>query len=140
MPDLHLTLDEQPDQAVLQRIIDGVRAYNFAVTGHQKPQPYGVFLLDEAGTIVGGVQASLWGNAVHIDALWVEEAYRGRGHGEALMHATEAHAMAQGKKLAYVETMSFQARPFYEKLGYEVFGQIEELADGHTFYILKKAL
>ena len=40
----------------------------------------------------------------------------------------------------YLDTFSFQARPFYEKLGYKVFGTLEDHPKGHTHYFMKKAL
>jgi hypothetical protein len=39
-----------------------------------------------------------------------------------------------------LETYSFQARPFYERLGYEVFTTIDEYPPGHAKFFLKKAL
>jgi endonuclease/exonuclease/phosphatase (EEP) superfamily protein YafD len=39
-----------------------------------------------------------------------------------------------------VLTFSFQARPFYEKFGYEVFATLEDYPPGHRKYFLRKAL
>ena len=39
-----------------------------------------------------------------------------------------------------MDTFSFQARPFYEKLGYRVFGQLPDYPRGQTRYFLAKAL
>ena len=41
-----------------------------------------------------------------------------------------------------LDTLSFQARPFYEKLGYRVYGQLEDFpaGSGHTRYYLTKTL
>src|SRR4029453_14429106 len=93
---------------------------------------FAAFLRDDTGMLRGGVEGGLWGNGLHINVLWVDEALRGQGHASALMRAAEAHGIAQGAKLVHVETMSFQARPFYEKLGYRVFGELPELAGGET--------
>ena len=35
---------------------------------------------------------------------------------------------------------SFQARPFYERLGYAVFGAVEDCPPGHTKFHLEKVL
>ena len=42
--------------------------------------------------------------------------------------------------LAYLETASFQARPFYEGLGYTVFGELAGVAEGCTLFFLRKLL
>jgi hypothetical protein len=36
--------------------------------------------------------------------------------------------------------MSFQAQPFYEKLGFSVFGTLDDLPVGHQRIFLKKNL
>ena len=40
----------------------------------------------------------------------------------------------------HLSTHSFQARPFYEKLGYEIVGEIRDNPAGHSLFFLKKAL
>jgi len=42
--------------------------------------------------------------------------------------------------LASLETASFQAREFYEKQGYEVFGELDDFPKGHTMFYMKKVL
>jgi ribosomal protein S18 acetylase RimI-like enzyme len=72
--------------------------------------------------------------------MWVAESQRGKGHGSALLRAVEQSAVKHGARLAYVETTSFQARPFYESLGYRVFGELEGIDEGHTLFFLRKDL
>jgi GNAT superfamily N-acetyltransferase len=140
MTELALELVEHPKPEDFRIILDGVRAFNRAQTGNPPPRPVAYFLRDERGQIIGGVQGSLWGRSMHIDALWVDDAQRGRGLGSKLMKAIEAYAIAHGHPLAYLETTSFQALPFYRGLGYEVFGELPEISKGETLYFLKKAL
>ena len=79
-------------------------------------------------------------SSVHIEAMWVDESHRGKGHGSALLSAVESYAASQGHLLAYLETTSFQARPFYEGLGYRVFGELAGVAEGCTMFFLRKDL
>jgi GNAT superfamily N-acetyltransferase len=99
-----------------------------------------VFLRDHEGRVVGGAMASLFGGWVHITLLWVEESLRGQGHGAELMNRVEREAMKLGCRCAHVDTFSFEARPFYERLGYEMFGVLEDYPEGHCKYFLKKRL
>jgi len=135
-----LELDEHPKPEDFRIILDGVRAFNRVQTGNEPPRPVAYFLRDESGRIVGGVQGSLWGRSVHIDALWVDDSYRGRSFGSRLMKAMEDYAVTHGHPLAYLETTSFQALPFYEGLGYEVFGELPEISAGETLFFLMKEL
>ena len=140
MSDVPIVLEEHPFEEDLQQVLDGVRRYNLEVSGHHKPRPVACFLRDEDGQIVGGVQGDLWGRSVHIAAVWVAERQRGKGYGSALIREVENYAATHGHLLAYVETTSFQARPFYEGLGYRVFGELEGIAEGCTLFFLRKEL
>jgi GNAT superfamily N-acetyltransferase len=138
MPELTFELNEHPTGEDFRLIVDGVRTFNRDRTGIEWPRPVAYFLRDGEQRIVGGVQGSLWGRSMHIEALWVDEAHRGGGHGSKLMTAIEDYAAAHGHPLIYLETTSFQALPFYEGLGYRVCGQLPEIAKGHTLFFLCK--
>lgn len=72
--------------------------------------------------------------------LWVAQAARGAGHGTRLVRDAEAYARARGAVGATLETHSFQARPFYERLGYEVFATLDGYPRGHAKFFLRKDL
>jgi GNAT superfamily N-acetyltransferase len=135
-----LQLVEHPSDDELRRLVDGVRVFNRSIVSHQPPRAVASFLRDADGNVVGGAQGDIWGSSVHIAAMWVDESHRGKGHGSALLRAVEDYAAGQGCDLAYLETTSFQARPFYEGLGYEVFGELPGIAEGCTLFFLKKNL
>lgn len=135
-----IELDEQPDAADFRVLLDGVRAFNQAQTGNKLPWPIAYFVRDEDGRILAGVQGSLWGRSMHIDGLWVSESLRGQGYGSKLMKSIEAYARSQKHPLVFLETASFQALPFYERLGYRVFGELSGVTQGHTLYYLSKEL
>jgi len=137
---LSFELDEQPEPDDLRRVVDGVRTYNKAITGNERPRAVACFLKDEQGRIVGGAHGDLWGASVHIAAMWVDDNYRGQGYGSKLLTKVEEYAASHGHRLAYLETTSFQARPFYEGLGYTVFGELPGVAVGVTLYFLRKNL
>jgi hypothetical protein len=53
----------------------------------------------------------------------------------------EQHARDQrGCIGARLDTWGFQAKPFYEALGYTVFGVLEDYPPGETEYLLAKRL
>lgn len=140
MSAVSVELDEHPSATDLRQILDGVRAFNQSVAGQAPPRSVACFLRDDNGQIAGGAHGELWGRSVHIAAMWVAESQRGKGYGSALLTAVEECAVRHGATLAYVETTSFQARPFYESLGYRVFGELEGIDERATLFFLRKDL
>lgn len=135
-----IDLQPHPSDADLARVLAGVRAFNRAAAGHEPPRPAACFLRTADGTIVGGAHGTLWQRSLHVAALWVDESLRGSGHGAALLRRLEEYAAQSGARLAYVETLSYQARPFYERQGYRLFGELEGVADGCAIFFLSKPL
>ncbi|GAB4512833.1 MAG: hypothetical protein OHK0046_12930 [Anaerolineae bacterium] len=56
------------------------------------------------------------------------------------MQRAEELAWEAGCKNAYLDTFSFQNLVFYQKHGYEIYGQLADFPPGHTRYYLKKSL
>jgi GNAT superfamily N-acetyltransferase len=77
---------------------------------------------------------------LHVGQLWVHTGLRGRGYGRQLMEAAEAEGRRLGCHSAYLDTFSFQARPFYEGCGYEVFGVLDRFPDEHQRFFMRKGL
>ncbi|HWA94583.1 MAG TPA: GNAT family N-acetyltransferase [Terracidiphilus sp.] len=94
----------------------------------------------ESGEVLGGLLGSTSYAHLHVDAVFIPESLRGLGFGKKLMCWAEEEARKRGCVGAWLDTFSFQARGFYEKLGYEVFGELADNPPGHTRYILKKSL
>ena len=98
-------------------------------------------IVDEEGNIIAGCLAIMYcWNVVAIDIIWVDEQYRGQGLGSMLLGEVEREAMEKGCHLVHLDTFDFQAKGFYEKNGYSVFGILEGCPKGHIRYYLKKTL
>jgi ribosomal protein S18 acetylase RimI-like enzyme len=82
----------------------------------------------------------LWANWLHVKTLWIDKMERGKGYGRKLTEVAERFAIERGYRNAYLSTHSFQARPLYEKLGYEVFGELEDFPPGYSKYYMRKQL
>jgi GNAT superfamily N-acetyltransferase len=98
------------------------------------------FLRNEDGEILGGALGNTWGLWLYVSDVWVDPSLRGKGYATNLMTAIEQLAIERGCLNSYLDTFSFQARPLYEKLGYKVFGTLENHPKGHSHYFLKKTL
>ena len=125
------------DTAVIR---DGLARFNVAATQHTYYSPLAIFLRDERGAVLGGALGDVWGGWLDLTFFWVAEPLRGNGYGERLLRAAEDEARAQGCQGIFLETLGFQARPFYERFGYEVFAELPDRPAGYTSYFMKKTL
>jgi ribosomal protein S18 acetylase RimI-like enzyme len=99
-----------------------------------------VFARGDGGAIIGGVCGRTSWNYLEVLFLWVDEAQRRTGLASSLMAAAEAEARKRGCGHAQVDTFSFQALGFYQKLGYREFGRLEGYPDDHRRHYLHKSL
>lgn len=98
-------------------------------------------IVDEDGSIIAGCIAKIYcWNVIYIDILWVDEKYRKSGLGTRLLNEIEAVALEEKCSLIHLDTFDFQAKDFYIKNGYEIFGVLEDCPKGHCRYYLKKKL
>ncbi|MEM7035576.1 MAG: GNAT family N-acetyltransferase [Bacteroidota bacterium] len=120
-------------------VLDQLKIHNSA----HAPVPFErlrlrLFARDENGTILGGLVGSVTFHWLKIDILWVDEKCRGKHLGAKLVKEAERMAVEVGAHSANVETTTFQARPFYEKMGYEVFAELPDYPTGASTFFLKK--
>jgi GNAT superfamily N-acetyltransferase len=120
---------------LVQTIVD---QRNIALTGRDEWYPVAFFLKDANGEVLGGLLGNIWAGWLHVGTLGVVAPMRGKGYGRQLMQRAEAYAIERECTDAFLDTFSFQARPFYEKLGYRVFGTLAEHPRGHEHYFLTK--
>ena len=98
-------------------------------------------ITDDNGNIIASCVAKMYcWNVAYIDTLWVGSEYRGQGLGARLLAEVEKTSKAKGCYLIHLDTFDFQAKEFYEKQGYEVFGVLEDCPKEHSRYYLKKVL
>ncbi|GAA0764639.1 GNAT family N-acetyltransferase [Clostridium subterminale] len=97
---------------------------------------------EKDGNVIGDINCILfycW-NTLYIDMLWIRENHRKSGHGSKLLNEVERIAREEKCTLIHLETMDFQAKDFYIKNGYEIFGELENVPNGHKRYYMRKIL
>ena len=137
------------DQRRNEYVMEQLKAYNMAhtvslIAGLDElpvAAPLEIYVLDNTGAVVGGLIGRThsireW---LEISILWVEEALRGQGLGRLVQQA-EQEAMARGCRYARLATSDFQAPGFYEKMGYTVYGKLDNCPPGTTNYYFNKTL
>jgi len=137
---LRIVSEPRASSADVEFIRDGLSLFNVAATGVSYYAPLAIFVRDERDAILGGACGHVWGGWLALSLLWVAEPLRGKGCGRKLLEAAEEEARTQGCGGVFLTTFSFQAKGFYERLGYEVVADIPDYPEGHTYHVLKKAL
>jgi GNAT superfamily N-acetyltransferase len=119
------------------RVVDqGLDDFNSAAASLHEVRPLACFARLEGGAVVGGAIGRTWGQCCELQRLWVHPAHQRAGLGTRLVRQFEETAAARGCSVFYLDTFSFQARPFYERLGYEARLEIRGFAPGVAKYIM----
>jgi GNAT superfamily N-acetyltransferase len=137
---VELTLKVRPTQTEVNRVMRGLVGYNrSAFPDPIKFTPVGIFINDPAtGKISGGLAGHGAYDWMFVQYLFVPEELRGHGVGRAVMQRAEEWARTEGLIGIWLDTFDFQARPFYEKLGFSVFGTIDDHPVGGKRYFMRK--
>lgn len=130
-------VDEDPK--TVEALTEGIKGFNRRFIDGPPLQKFNVALRDGGGVVVGGAAATLGHGSMYLEVVWNGDAIRGKGHGRKMIEMIEAEGMKRGALDSWLYTMSFQARPFYEKLGYKVVGEVP-FPGGHQRIIMWKAL
>jgi GNAT superfamily N-acetyltransferase len=137
--DTSVSVEPDANPADVETVMAGLLAFNVAVIGDPAEEPVRVFLRDESGAVVGGLLGHIRWRWLYVGKLWIAEPHRGHGRGRALLDAAERHARSRDCIGSYLDTFEYQARPFYEKCGYELFGTLDGYPPGYRqFYFAKR--
>jgi uncharacterized protein (DUF924 family)/GNAT superfamily N-acetyltransferase len=138
--ELEIVFDPLPPEPLTRFVTESLASFNVAATGLSAWYPVGFFLKSRSGEWLGGLLGHIWGGWLQVTHLWIAAAVRRQRHGTRLMQAAENYAVERGCIGATLETTSFEARPFYEKRGYEVFATLDDYPPGHSKFFLRKRL
>ena len=138
--DLIIRGTASPDDAYMP-IWAPLLAFNQKAVGDAQGLPFALTITQpDSEEVLGGLWGlSLWGS-FYIGLVVAPEDARGRGLGTQLMAQAEAEARTRGCRNLWLDTYAFQARAFYERLGFEVFGQIDGPAPMFPRWFLRKDL
>ncbi|MEO8177173.1 MAG: GNAT family N-acetyltransferase [Sphingomicrobium sp.] len=135
-----IVVSDDATEADRAAIVGPLTVFN-AVSGYPAQMlPVAVLLKDSTGQTIGG----LWGKTVYdwlyVEFLVVPEDLRGQDLGTRLMLEAEALAIARGCIGAWLTTFTYQAEPFYQRLGYEVFGALDRSPRDSVRLFMRKLL
>jgi GNAT superfamily N-acetyltransferase len=137
---LTLSIDKDESGDVASRILALLEESN-SDRGHPRGgQHFCATLRGAEGPIHGGISAqSFWG-WLYIVSIAIEPSWRGLGYGRRLLATAEAWGSECGCRHAWLMTMTFQARAFYERNGYVVFGELDNFPGDERRLFMRKQL
>ncbi|TGE83694.1 N-acetyltransferase [Pseudoalteromonas sp. KS88] len=101
--------------------------------------PLGFKVVDDE-ELIAGISGHVFGNWLIINWLWCSEAKRSQGLATKLLKTLESAAKESGANVSQLDTLDFQAKPFYEKNGYVVKYQMDTYPLNGTRYFMEKRL
>ena len=135
------TLNMEPTDEDIASIRNELRKYNTPFLQAVRDQELTVSFSDEQQQQKGGIVGRVRGNWLLINFLWVDDMYRGQGVGSQLLKEIEQQAVKMGCHSVMLDTLSFQARPFYERHGYQCQMSLDNYpVDGQLHFLTKSLL
>jgi GNAT superfamily N-acetyltransferase len=131
---------EKPEESAWGIIGQGVHEHNMQEAGDLNFQRICFVLQTPDQEILGGVIGEIYWEWFYLDLMWIQENLRGLGYGAQLLTAVEKEAKEKGAKFVFLDTFSFQAPGFYQKYGYQLFGELANFPPGHQRFYLTKEL
>ncbi|AJD27595.1 GNAT family N-acetyltransferase [Clostridium botulinum] len=123
-------------------IVDRIVEYNLSKVPAKQEVPLlciNRVIEDTNGEIIAGILSKMYcWNCIYIDVLWIKEEYRKDGLGTKLLKEVEKIAKEKDCHLIHLDTFDFQAKDFYIKHGYEIFGILDQCPENHKRYFMKK--
>ncbi|CAM2861519.1 GNAT family N-acetyltransferase [Legionella worsleiensis] len=133
-------IDETDNSEISAIIKQGILDYNAPFFGSNFLTPFTIYMKDLQSEIIAGLTGSYRGKYVRVDFFWVHKDFRHQGLGSKLMMKLEEFSKAKECRFIQLDTFDFQARPFYEKLGFECVGTIPRWIEGQDFHFMRKAI
>ncbi len=98
----------------------------------------GDFIIYDNDRIIGGALGYIIWNWYHLTDFYISEEYRNKGIGKQVIQEIEQFAKRNHAMGVKIDSWSFQAPKFYQKLGYIVWGEFKDCPPGTIHYYLYK--
>ena len=137
-----MAVDEVREKFVTDQLVAHNRAHEPQAQTQFEKAPIQIYIQNGDGETVGGLVG--WTHRfqewLEITVIWVDGACRGQGLGRHLMEMAEKEAVVRGCRFTRLATADYQAPQFYEKLGYQLYGKLDDFPPGETGYYFWKTL
>jgi GNAT superfamily N-acetyltransferase len=136
---MQITLEDAPDPAIHQLLFQHIDQFNDHATGLLAPaQPLSLVLRDPQERAEGGLLGISYYGWLIVAQLYLPPALRGHRMGTLLLRLAETEAVRRGCRGIWLDTWSFQAKPFYERCGFAQFAELSAFPTGHRLHFMAK--
>jgi len=137
---MNIEIIDQPEKELIDFLDKQIADFNWARWEVSERKPLAIQIKNDDGSIIAGSSARTFGKWLLIDTLWVSEELRGQAVGKKILEQLENTAKSRGCTHSMLDTLNFQAMPFYKKYGYETQWVQENYPETGCKYFMVKAL
>ena len=138
MTDPIMVLTDQPADADVAVLAEGLDEFNEQAAGVLDRRPLAVFVTDQAtGRVVGGLAGRTTLGLLFVDYLYLPPHLRGSGLGRELLRRAEDEAVRRGCRTGVLYPINFQAPEFYVRNGWKAFGEVPSGAGISRIFLTK---
>ena len=127
-------------RAAARKLWAGLLRYNRKMAGPFRYARAVLTVRGAKGRVLGGLILQSYWKESYVELLWLSDKARRLGYGRQLMREAERRARRRGSRLLHLNTYSFQAPGFYEKLGFTRFGGMQGSPRGASRHFYVKRL
>jgi GNAT superfamily N-acetyltransferase len=133
-------IDETDNSLINSVIKKGIIDYNAPFFGSNPSQPFTIYIKNLQSEVIAGLTGFYKGKYARVDLFWVHNEFRYQGLGKKLILKLEEFSKIKGCCYIQLDTFDFQARPFYEKLGFECLGTISRWVEDRDCHFMRKTI
>lgn len=140
MPEFTFHRTNEPTESDRAAVLDVLRQFTRESVEVLDNEDFAILVKDENGEVAGGLVASSRWGGFHIEMVALPTTLRGHGCGSEMLKMAEEEARQRGCHHMLLDTQACQARPFYERHGFVVFGQIDGPKPYYPRFFMRKTL
>lgn len=137
---VNIITDFKDNEVISKIIYENLKKFNESIIGNYEAKPFIIYAKSESSGVFGGIKGDVFGTLCRVFTVWIHENYRSKGLGRELFAKLDIFARENNCNMIQLDTAEFQAKGFYEKLGYQVIATLPDNFMGYTSYILRKHL
>ena len=137
---LRVAAEGKRARASSRKLWEGLIRYNRQQAGPLRYSRTVLTVRDRKGKLLGGTILQSYWKETYVELLWLSAQARRLGLGRRLIQEAERRARRRGSVLLHLNTYSFQAPGFYEKLGFKRLGGMQGSPAGESRHFYAKKL
>ncbi|KTC89197.1 GNAT family N-acetyltransferase [Legionella cincinnatiensis] len=140
--DYEIYFEERTNPEITAILSAGLKSYNEEMIGAYNHAPFTLYIKSiDKGIVLAGCYGDITRDNCYVDCIWVHPNSRKKGLGHNLMEKLEVFARQKNCQVITIETAEFQAKSFYEQLGYVVISMTgHNCFLGSNVYLMRKSL